>query len=63
MLRKPEHRMDTEGSRKAEVGGDLERKEVMLKGMDHWEDNQLIITNLIYSKQCRWLASADNLTF
>lgn len=52
--------MGTEGSGKAEVEGDWEKKEARLKGMGHQEDNQFITTNLMYSKQGGWLASLYN---
>lgn len=54
--------MGTEGSGKAEVGGDWEKREVRLMDVGYCESNQMIITNLMYSKQRGWVASMDNLT-
>lgn len=54
--------MGTEGSGKAEVGGDWEKRGVRLIEVEYCEGDQLVITNLMYSKQRGWVASMDNLT-
>lgn len=49
-LSEPEHRMGRKGSGQAEAGEDWERREGRLK-MGYCEGNQLLITNLMYSRQ------------